>query len=161
LNEANERNKILSSQNNTHEVKLQLKDKSIRDLSASNDEYQKKLISYEGDENQIDRIPSVEKCDEIIHLLSNTLQKLDKKKDNIYRKEIESSLNCLICREKKKTIAFIPCWHLCVCQSCFQENYHGRVAPQQQVNGSMMTANYSSKCPVCREGINGHQVIYG
>jgi hypothetical protein len=50
---------------------------------------------------------------------------------------IEESQCCVICMESKRTHAFVPCGHMCVCQSCAH-------LP------SLRDSQNGKRCPVCR-----------
>lgn len=49
----------------------------------------------------------------------------------------EASAQCVICRDAKPSKAFVPCGHVCVCSSCWDE----------------FTRSSGSKCPKCRREI--------
>jgi len=50
--------------------------------------------------------------------------------------ELEQQL-CAVCKDAKKTVLFMPCQHVCVCESC-----RGRLRPY--------------RCPICQEPVQGH-----
>jgi hypothetical protein len=50
--------------------------------------------------------------------------------------ELEQQL-CVVCKDAKKTVLFMPCQHVCVCESC-----RGRLRPY--------------RCPICQEPVQGH-----
>merc|ERR1719188_242606 len=47
--------------------------------------------------------------------------------------ELEQQL-CVVCRDAKKTVLFLPCSHICVCEGC-----RGRLHPY--------------RCPLCQEAV--------
>lgn len=53
--------------------------------------------------------------------------------------EIQRESLCLICRDSKKSEAFVPCGHVCVCKACYD-----RLAGQRA--GSVI-------CPTCRREV--------
>uniref|UniRef100_A0A914I373 RING-type domain-containing protein n=1 Tax=Globodera rostochiensis TaxID=31243 RepID=A0A914I373_GLORO len=73
------------------------------------------------------------------------LQKIEQLKTNeseVVLKMIEmlqSSNGCVVCFHKKIEIAFIPCWHACVCEVC---------------------ADKIGTCPMCHQIINDKKRIY-
>ncbi|CAL1170155.1 unnamed protein product [Cladocopium goreaui] len=50
--------------------------------------------------------------------------------------EVETSAQCVICRDAKPSRAFVPCGHVCVCSSCWDEFDRN-----------------SGRCPKCRRDI--------
>jgi len=67
--------------------------------------------------------------------LKGTVQKIEHKKHEILEKqaeEIKKQRQCLICKDKDKSVAFVPCAHLCVCEVC-----------AQAVN----------ECPICHQAV--------
>jgi hypothetical protein len=165
LNQANEKNKKLLQQNNVQLDALTKAETLADSLQKQVVELQGKVISYEGDEGQLDQIESTSKCSELIALLDNTLRKLHQRKDALFSKELESSLNCLICREKRKTIAFLPCWHLCLCDNSFVAGKYATLmgtpsAASEELNSTAGAMDYLKKCPACRRDIRGHQTIF-
>jgi len=56
--------------------------------------------------------------------------------DTQLRDELEQQL-CVVCRDNKKVVLFIPCLHVCVCEQC-----RGRLRPY--------------RCPICKEPIQNH-----
>ena len=54
----------------------------------------------------------------------------------------ESAAGCCICMTAQATLALVPCGHLCVCGAC---------QPQLGVGKT---------CPLCRQVVAGHQIIF-
>jgi len=52
--------------------------------------------------------------------------------------------SCIVCLDRPKTHAFMPCGHRCVCETC----------------GEAVRAQRPSECPVCRQSIHSVQRIY-
>lgn len=50
--------------------------------------------------------------------------------------ELEQQL-CVVCRDNKKVVLFIPCLHVCVCENC-----RGKLRPY--------------RCPICKEPVQSH-----
>jgi len=50
--------------------------------------------------------------------------------------ELEQQL-CVVCRDARKTVLFLPCHHICVCEAC-----HGRL--------------HRKRCPVCQEAVQSY-----
>lgn len=48
----------------------------------------------------------------------------------------DSSLTCVVCLDRKKTVVVLPCRHLCLCRTC-----------------SNLQANFQNTCPLCRNVI--------
>uniref|UniRef100_A0A182Y3B9 RING-type domain-containing protein n=1 Tax=Anopheles stephensi TaxID=30069 RepID=A0A182Y3B9_ANOST len=51
--------------------------------------------------------------------------------------------NCIICEDNERTVAFIPCGHLCVCKACARELCY-----------------YNPLCPLCRKFIERKLEVY-
>lgn len=121
------------------------------------EDLRKKLIYYEGKDDYIEGISSMEKLNEIIHTIQSTFSKLMLRKESLLKQEKENSLNCIICRERMKSIVVLPCAHLCLCNTCFQENYQ-ILGPNVGFNQSI--TNSYLKCPICRKQIDNFQQVF-
>jgi len=67
--------------------------------------------------------------------LKGTVQKIEHKKHEILEKqaeEIKKQRQCVVCKDKDRSVAFVPCGHLCVCEVC-----------TQAVN----------ECPICHQAV--------
>ena len=54
--------------------------------------------------------------------------------------QTQSELQCMICRDAKKSEAFVPCGHVCMCRACY--DHLARVSGANSV-----------VCPKCREEV--------
>ena len=61
--------------------------------------------------------------------------------NNEFIKEITDDELCIICFHEKRNIAFIPCGHFCICQTCCNKLK-------------------DNKCLVCRQNFKKKQIIY-
>lgn len=77
-------------------------------------------------------------------------RKVDEEKDPLSLLDLEGPttetdierLQCSICLENEKNVKLLPCNHLCVCISCARRLYE------------------TPKCPICREKIEGGEVVF-
>jgi hypothetical protein len=72
---------------------------------------------------------------EIIHAHSLVQMALQQKFD-----DFEEELLCVICKETRRTMLFLPCKHLCVCQDC--------------------SPKVESECVICRQQITDRVRVY-
>jgi hypothetical protein len=100
-----------------------------------------KLKYYEGDEQTILSMISLDKCNDMIHSLQSALTKLINRKEHLMKQSVETQFVCIICREKWKSVVLLPCNHLCYCYQCY-------------INHPLPT------CPICRNNVQTHQQIY-
>lgn len=80
-------------------------------------ETERRLAVYEGDDEEINRLASVEDCLALKLKLSQTVLKLEARKERL-RKEEQEARNCRICLERGSEVVIIPCGHLCICSPC-------------------------------------------
>ena len=76
-----------------------------------------------------------------LHELPKT--KIKKRKKGILEDDNEEQMQrneCIICFEKEKTFAFIPCGHKILCSECVKKKFQ--------------------KCPLCRKSVTGVLRIY-
>jgi hypothetical protein len=117
--------------------------------------YKKKIIDLFKTKPKIAVVPS-----EII-TSETTLEKRIEKFESERLKYI-----CCICDEHFRTILFMPCKHLCMCQVCFNIGY--TTTASLSANSEMSLFSNSSadlilknnKCPICRSYINEAISIY-
>jgi len=57
------------------------------------------------------------------------------------KKEINDDSLCVVCLEEKKTIIYLPCFHMCTCKKC-------------GMNESL------TKCPICRSSIDCKEKVF-
>jgi len=57
------------------------------------------------------------------------------------KKEINDDSLCVVCLEEKKTIVYLPCFHMCTCANCGMKE--------------LLT-----KCPICRKPIDCKQKVF-
>ena len=56
---------------------------------------------------------------------------------------MDNAWQCVVCQDNEKTIVYLPCNHLAICNKCDKE-----MQKQFNVNMSIMS------CPICRKQIN-------
>lgn len=106
----------------------------IKKLKASNEEYkenkeknERDMAFYNGTSHKYYTL-DVKQCNDIELKLQRAMNKIRDRKDRL----MNNKLNCIICYERAKCIAFDGCQHIAVCQEC-----------EKEMN--------DKKCPVCRK----------
>lgn len=100
-----------------------------------------KMQLYEGSDELIQSIVSREKCDEYISAFRVRLEKFVGQRERITKTQCEAQLNCVVCRDRVKSIMFTPCHHLCICHQCHSNHQF-------------------SKCPICRNDVAQYLTVY-
>ena len=99
-------------------------------------EYKNEIMIYDGIFKNDKRNGYGKEYDEYNILIREGIWKDDK-----FIKEITDDELCIICFQEKRNIAFLPCGHFCICQTCCQKYK-------------------DNKCLVCREKYKKKQKIF-
>jgi hypothetical protein len=132
---------LLTVQNANLSNRLQQTESSSSAQSLELSSCYDKLKYYEGNDETILTMISLDKCNDMIHCLQCSLTKLINQKERLMKQSIETQFVCIICREKWKSVVLLPCNHLCYCYQCY-------------INHPLPT------CPICRNEVHTHQQIY-
>ena len=69
---------------------------------------------------------------------------------------------CVICLSEPRSVLARPCLHLCLCLSCYQDNYlndDANAAPTH-AHAARRARGRGRECPICRDAIESYEVIY-
>lgn len=61
---------------------------------------------------------------------------------------------CCVCMYERATVLVLPCRHVCLCETC------ARVCERKASLNTGDAANPLAECPLCRETVESHLVIY-
>eukprot|EP00981_Chlorochromonas_danica_P008155 scaffold2028_cov181-Ochromonas_danica.AAC.33 len=101
-------------------------------------------VLHKNGDHIVEQLKSASSC---VSLELVTLQLLDALRRRKVELENENPLDlsqCMVCYDRKKCIAFIPCGHCCLCEHCLS---------------SVLNAK-SDSCPVCRIPVREHIKIF-
>lgn len=141
LNELTENNANLLADCTELKEKLGKYDESMESIRSELIMLRERNLLYEGPDENIHMINSLEKCEEFISIFRVRLEKFLAQKERITKTQSEAQLNCIICRDRVKSVMFTPCHHLCVCNACFSNHQF-------------------SKCPICRTDVLQHFNVF-
>ena len=63
---------------------------------------------------------------------------------------------CVVCWERLRVIAFVPCGHICVCELCFTQ----QKADRKNSAGKENKTDGQDLCHICRAEVTGHLRVY-
>ena len=114
---------------------------TIRDQNEELLALRGKVELYEGSNEIVQRISSVDKCTELIILFQKQLQRFLSHREGLLKSNCDAQIACAVCRDRPKTILLHPCRHLCLCHQCF-------------------TNHKPIKCPICRNDVHDHTQVF-
>eukprot|EP01102_Stenamoeba_stenopodia_P018882 TRINITY_DN7002_c0_g1_i1.p1 TRINITY_DN7002_c0_g1~~TRINITY_DN7002_c0_g1_i1.p1 ORF type:complete len:414 (-),score=78.10 TRINITY_DN7002_c0_g1_i1:58-1299(-) len=115
------------------EVELKAKQSLQQQLDEVNDKvgkYKDPLVRFTVDECELESL-DMDKLKKIKEKLNTAL--------SLVQEAIEEKDKCIICMETRRTIAFLPCKHVCCCTEC---------------------SNVVHKCPICRAEVTEKLCLY-
>ena len=66
---------------------------------------------------------------------------------------------CLLCHERECEAVIVPCYHLCMCNQCYDE-LHKVVWTDSHTEAYLRNNDKPSKCPLCRVDIRARIKVF-
>ena len=76
------------------------------------------------------------------------------KEEVVERKEVQHATECVLCKDQRRNVVFIPCGHVVVCSACVQSQMN------IEINKDIKHKKGKDKCIICKKGVKEVREVF-